>query len=281
MVRDRRRKGEEKQTERLEVRLGVTQRDQFLAACKRAGDTPSDVLRAAMSSYIAKVQSAERKTLRQELTMKLIHNPLKTAAMALTSLAAFALIAAPSSADERLFKALDLDEDGVISTLDLADADRIILRVLDTDGSKTVTLDEFKLTTKFGRILTQGEISITSDSITVNEDGTRATYGEDVDVNFEGEDGDGFELRLPEGANWKSNASGLSHNSDNGGPIDIKVSVKQASIVTLDLSEEGRVKLITEHVDLEAFEPKDLGTVIVDYHADPATNEETRQPETP
>ena len=43
MVRDRRRKGEEKQTERLEVRLGVTQRDQFLAACKRAGDTPSDV----------------------------------------------------------------------------------------------------------------------------------------------------------------------------------------------------------------------------------------------
>lgn len=140
MVRDRRRKGAEKQTERLEVRLGVTQRDQFLAACKRAGDTPSDVLRAAMSSYIAKVQSAERKTLRQELTMKLIHNPLKAAGMALTSLAAFAMIAAPSSADERLFSSYDKDKNGQITE---AEIDAEAIAALDTDQSGSITLQEF------------------------------------------------------------------------------------------------------------------------------------------
>ena len=151
MVRDRRRKGEEKQTERIEVRLGVTQRDQFLAACKRAGDTPSDVLRAAMSSYIAKIQSAERKTLRQELAMKLIHNPLKAAGMALTSLAAFAMIAAPSSADEVLFKALDENEDGALTQQDAAIGEEVIL-ALDQDHSKTVTLEEFKTHAVYGYI---------------------------------------------------------------------------------------------------------------------------------
>ena len=151
MVRDRRRKGEEKQTERIEVRLGVTQRDQFLAACKRAGDTPSDVLRAAMSSYIAKIQSAERKTLRQELAMKLIYNPLKAAGMALTSLAAFTLIAAPSSADEVLFKALDENEDGALTQQDAAIGEEVIL-ALDQDHSKTVTLEEFKTHAVYGYI---------------------------------------------------------------------------------------------------------------------------------
>ena len=152
MVRDRRRKGAEKQTERLEVRLGVTQRDQFLAACKRAGDTPSDVLRAAMSSYIAKIQSAERKTLRQELAMKFIHNPLKTAAMALTSLAAFALMAAPSSADERLFKALDENGDGTLTEADAA-IGREVIDALDADYSRTITLEEFKTHAVYGYII--------------------------------------------------------------------------------------------------------------------------------
>ena len=135
-TQDKRRKGDEKQTERIEVRLGVTLRDQFLGACKRAGDTPSDILRAAMSDYVGKVELAERKTLRQELMMKLIHNPLKTATMALTSLAAFALVAAPSSADSYTFNTYDTNSDNVLSTEDgFPTADRLdaLLACYDVD----------------------------------------------------------------------------------------------------------------------------------------------------
>jgi len=82
-MHDKRRKGPEKHTERIEVRMGTTLRNQFLATCKRVGDTPSDVLRAAMATYVEDMKLAERKTLKQELTMKLIHNPLKAAGMAM------------------------------------------------------------------------------------------------------------------------------------------------------------------------------------------------------
>ena len=151
-AQDKRRKGDEKQTERIEVRLGVTLRDQFLGACKRAGDTPSDILRAAMSDYVGKVELAERKTLKQELTMKLIHNPLKTATMALTSLAAFALFAAPSSADERLFKALDENGDGVLTEQDSVIGEEV-MHALDDDHSKSVTRDEFTTRVVYGELV--------------------------------------------------------------------------------------------------------------------------------
>ena len=35
--------------------------------------------------------------------------------------------------------------------------------------------------------------------------------------------------------------------------------------MTIDLSEEGQVKLTTERVELEDFEPEAIGIVIVEY----------------
>ena len=141
----------EKLSDRFEIRVHQSVKDRFLVACKRAGETPSDVLRAAMAEYIDAVELAERKTLRQELSMKFIHNPLKAAGMALTSLAAFALVAAPSSADEVLFKALDENEDGALTQQDAAIGEEVIL-ALDQDHSKTVTLEEFKTHAVYGYI---------------------------------------------------------------------------------------------------------------------------------
>ena len=222
MARDRRRKGEEKQTERIEVRLGVTQRDQFLAACKRAGDTPSDVLRAAMSSYIVKIQSAERKTLRQELTMKLIHNPLKTAGMALTSLAAFALIAAPSSADERLFKALDSNGDGVLTETDTAPLEKVIF-VLDKDGSDSITLDEFRTIARYGRLFEpekiKGKIDVSAKEIFVDNNTSQAEFSGDVDITLH--------------------------------PTDEHTSSTIVSLVTIDLTEPGEIRFKSENVTME------------------------------
>ena len=239
MVRDRRRKGEEKQTERIEVRLGVTQRDQFLAACKRAGDTPSDVLRAAMSSYIAKIQSAERKTLRQELAMKLIHNPLKAAGMALTSLAAFALIAAPSSADERLFNALDSNGDGILTMADAAVADETI-SVLDRDYSGAVTLEEFKIRVVVGEM-------VVSDPF----------YGEP-------------EPQHPDNLTQEEQAAYDDAVS--------RIEVLQASLLTLDLSQEGQVHIfrkglpILDHEGWKFQMPEGTDFITVEFYPEGAEN---------
>jgi len=70
----------EKLSDRIEIRLHSSVKQRFLTACKRTGDVPSDVLRAAMKGYIETVEAAERPTLTKELSMKLIENPLKTLA---------------------------------------------------------------------------------------------------------------------------------------------------------------------------------------------------------
>ena len=130
----------EKNSERVEVRATYTLKQRFLNACKTAGQTPSEALRDAMADYILRVEATGKPTFFQELTMKLIHNPLKTAGMALTSLAAFALIAAPSSADERLFSSYDKDKNGQITE---AEIDAEAIAALDTDQSGSITLQEF------------------------------------------------------------------------------------------------------------------------------------------
>ena len=92
----------EKLSERLEIRLHYSVKQRFLAACRRTGDVPSDVLRAAMKGYIETVEAAEQPSLAKELSMKLIHNPLKTLAALGTSVAAAVMFTAtPSIAEDR------------------------------------------------------------------------------------------------------------------------------------------------------------------------------------
>ena len=249
MVRDRRRKGEEKQTERIEVRLGITQRDQFLAACKRAGDTPSDVLRAAMSSYIVKVQSAERKNLRQELAMKLIHNPLKTAGMALTSLAAFALISAPSSADERLFKALDSNGDGILTETDTAPLEKVIF-ALDTDDSDSITLDEFRTTSSYGHLFLpkkspQG-LSLQANEIIISYKEPTAEYVGEVDLY------------------WTSDQDRENYS----------ISSKDAgTLVTIDLPNPGEIRFKSKTVTWqELSDARAIDHLVIEYEYAPWLN---------
>jgi len=259
-MHDKRRKGDEKQTERIEVRLGVTLRDQFLSACKRAGDTPSDVLRAAMSDYVGKVQLAERKTLRQELMMKLIHNPLKTAIMALTSLAAFALVAAPSSADERLFKALDSNGDGVLTETDSAPLERVIF-VLDADDSESITLDEFRTMARYGRLFQpeadSGRLSAQSDRVTISEDSQEIIFSGEPNITFTPPDENGDE--------------GL-HITENAKTV--------ISLVTIDLSAPGEVRFKSENMTLDALRQiDDLNHIVIEIEEDLMDNWPAREQE--
>lgn len=90
----------EKLSERMEVRLPYSDKRRFLTACRRMGDVPSDVLRAAMTDYVARVEAAARPKLTEELTMKLVRNPLKAfGSAAALSLGAVLFAAQPSAAD--------------------------------------------------------------------------------------------------------------------------------------------------------------------------------------
>ena len=130
----------EKNSERVEVRLPYSLKQRFLRACERAGETPSEALRDAMADYILRIEQAGKPTQWETLTMKLIHNPLKAAGMTLASLAAFALMAAPSSADERLFASYDSNRDGQITDTEI---ETEVILALDTDQSNSIQLEEF------------------------------------------------------------------------------------------------------------------------------------------
>jgi len=71
--------------------------------------------------------------------MRLIHNPLKAAGMILASLAAFALMAAPSFADERLFASYDSNKDGQITDTEI---ETEVIAALDANQSNSIELEE-------------------------------------------------------------------------------------------------------------------------------------------
>ena len=212
----------EKNSERVEVRATYTLKQRFLNACKTAGQTPSEALRDAMADYILRVEATGKPTFFQELTMKLIHNPLKTAGMALTSLAAFALIAAPSSADERLFKALDSNGDGVLTETDTAPLEKVIF-VLDKDGSDSITLDEFRTIARYGRLFEpekiKGKIDVSAKEIFVDNNTSQAEFSGDVDITLH--------------------------------PTDEHTSSTIVSLVTIDLTEPGEIRFKSENVTME------------------------------
>jgi len=216
----------EKNSECVEIRLTYSLKQRFLAACQKAGDTPSQALREAMADYILQVETAGKPSFFQELTMKLIHNPLKTAGMALTSLAAFALMAAPSSADERLFKALDSNGDGVLTETDTAPLEEVIF-ILDKDSSNSITIDEFRIMAKYGRIFVPDnmpdKVSLTSKSVHTNKASNTVDFVGDVGIEF----------------------------SDNGGVKLGKETPAIGTLVTIDLSAPGEVRFKTQQMTLD------------------------------
>lgn len=237
----------EKNSERVEVRVPHSLKQRFLAACQTAGDTPSAVLRNAMSDYITRLEAAEQPNRFEEFTMKLIRNPLKAASITLTSLAAFTLMAAPSSADERLFKALDSNGDGVLTETDTAPHERVIF-VLDEDHSHSITLDEFRTVAHYGRLFSpkpiDGTFRAMAKRITLDEDGNLTALAGSPDITFADETG---HAGLP---------------ADNAASTIV-------SLVTIDLSVPGEVRFKSENVTMdELAQREELDHIVVEIEGD-------------
>ncbi|MGF1463198.1 MAG: hypothetical protein ACFB2Z_08520 [Maricaulaceae bacterium] len=138
----------EKKSETLEVRLSYAKKQAFMAACRDQGTTASDAVRGFVDAYVRETGRVRIATLAKELSMTPIRHPLKSLGGALAAAcAALAITAAPSAADDKLFKSFDRDADGRISTAELGDQSTPIVAVLDLDRSGAIERGEFKVLT--------------------------------------------------------------------------------------------------------------------------------------
>ncbi len=96
-------KRHEKKTEMIEVRLPHSKKEAFKRACEEEGITVSHAVRTFVDAYLRRSRRMKVKRIAKDISMTLIHNPIKTTggiggAIAAT-IAAIALTAGPSSAD--------------------------------------------------------------------------------------------------------------------------------------------------------------------------------------
>lgn len=183
----------EKLSERLELRLPYSDKRRFLEACRQAGDVPSEVLRSAMKTYVARVEMARTPTLAEDLVMKFIRNPLKTLATAGAGIAAMVLLSGQTSmadADPDAFSMLDKNEDSILTEADFQDAEGDMSAVagliekMDADGSGGVSREEFE----------SGDKRVMVRKVEIHEDSTgdfTDLEGERRTIIFRADDGEG------------------------------------------------------------------------------------------
>lgn len=139
-------KREEKKSETLEVRLPHSQKAEFMALASQKGETASGLIRTFIDDYIAEARLTEKPNPVQEFAMTVLHNRIKSAALAASAaLSVFVVTALPSSADESAFDKLDANKDGVLTRGEIASGyDAKVIKLLDTDGSNSVSRAELE-----------------------------------------------------------------------------------------------------------------------------------------
>jgi len=141
----------EKKSERLEVRLGYQEKQQFAEACETQGDTPSGAIRRFISGYVRRsdgdiLSSAWRGAVKRR--------GLKAAVFALVFITMGGIFWAlaqkyPMLSAEAIFAARDINNDGQLELAEIGIPPRLggepsgVMRVLDLDGSETLSRDEF------------------------------------------------------------------------------------------------------------------------------------------
>ncbi|MEM9840480.1 MAG: hypothetical protein AAF830_15175 [Pseudomonadota bacterium] len=109
----------EKKSESLEIRLPYSQKQAFMEACRERGVTASDTLRQFIA---ADLDAQDAPPGSKTWTARVRNNPFKTAAGAAgAALAAAALGASPSFADDQVFDRFDGNADGIVSYAEFMD----------------------------------------------------------------------------------------------------------------------------------------------------------------
>ena len=162
---------QEKKSERLEIRLGYTEKQDFAEACDSQGDTPSGALRRFIRGYVRRADadnfsSAWRARTRKRFWLVALGSVSAALLMATGGVWALGhLLSDPT--DDDIFTARDIDGDGTLSTIEHGlrpspdDVPHSVMRVLDLDASGTISRDEF---VSKGRMIYTDDGSILTDS---------------------------------------------------------------------------------------------------------------------
>ena len=142
---------DEKKSERLEVRLGYQEKQNFVEACDTQGDTPSGAVRRFIRGYVRRSDddllssawrgAAKRRSLRPAIFVLIF--------IAIAGLFWGLSQRSPVFSDDEIFSARDLNGDGQLEYAEhgtppgLNDAPNGVLRVLDLDASGTISRAEF------------------------------------------------------------------------------------------------------------------------------------------
>ena len=141
----------EKKSERLEVRLGHQEKQEFADACDMQGDTPSGAIRRYISGYVRRsdgdvLASAWRSSAKRKAT------PIIATAAAVVTLASgflFWIFTSVQPDSDAIFSFRDQNGDGELEYSehgvppDLNGGPNGVLRVLDLDESGTISRTEF------------------------------------------------------------------------------------------------------------------------------------------
>ncbi len=148
----------EKKSERLEVRLGYREKQDFVEACDLQGDNPSGAIRRFINGYVKRsdgdvLASAWRGSARRKLLPKFIFGVTVLAAAGLLSWTAYNHLTRTSDSD--VFAVRDRNNDGQLKgdELGYAELAEQFLRIMDVDNSGGIDLNEFQANGKMAYVL--------------------------------------------------------------------------------------------------------------------------------
>jgi len=137
----------EKKTERLDIRLSHSKKQDFTQACENQGDTPSDAVRRFVATYI-------RRANRDEVASVIRFSPWKRGAVWAASLLIAGLIGTTiwgisssrhsATLTAQLFDIYDENKNGLIDLGEISPDDFHLHRVLNIDGQDGISSEEFQ-----------------------------------------------------------------------------------------------------------------------------------------
>ncbi|MGV6819605.1 MAG: hypothetical protein ACWA5T_03810 [Parvularcula sp.] len=240
----------EKKSETLEVRLPLSQKKAFMAACRRNKTTASDAVRGFVDDFVTRDErtpTVHRLAVPlKEMSMTLKSNPRKSAGMALGLSGLFlALGATPSLADDDLFAAYDKNADGVLTRDELPEGGAqsgagALMTAMDADQNGKITPQEFLPKATAVSVKNEGE---------VKEDGMVGTmiHGKRTD----------YDLTDPEDV--KISVVELKSISDGDeAAIDDKMAEMRTMLETGDFGEDGRLDDLIEEAKKDGSHKKKI-----------------------
>ena len=143
----------EKKTERLEVRLALTEKSALLKAAEAVGGTPSETVRSLIQDFVREQDHRDLSSGFSAALRMLKRNILLFSALVGSFVIGTGMLYAyteypswaysPPQAEEGLFSLYDIDQNGLLLPGEIAVDDISLHWVLDLDGCMGISLNEF------------------------------------------------------------------------------------------------------------------------------------------